>query len=127
VRPSSEWISRLVNGRDLEVRPTSGGEWNHLVTLNAQRPAQNPFPIEYTPDGRWILYADRDAAGRDSLFRVSPGGGTPERMGDFPLKYARNGLFRLSPDGRNLLTFGKHSLPEFWLLENFEPKAQPVH
>jgi len=85
VRPSSDWIPRLVNGRDLEIRPTSGGEWRRLVTLNTRRQGQDgAFPIEYTPDGKWILYGDRDAAGRDSLFRVSPGGGTPERMGDFP-------------------------------------------
>jgi Tol biopolymer transport system component len=123
--PSEKWFPRIVNRRELEIRPTSGGPWKHLVTLNSEIGLQN-FPLEYTPDGKWILYGDKDSSGRDSLFRISPARGQPERLGDFPSGYLRECLLDLSPDGRQILAQASRAVqPELWLLENFEPKPQP--
>jgi Tol biopolymer transport system component len=126
LRPSEEWFPRIVNGRELEIRPASGGTWRRLVTLNREAGPQN-YPIEYTPDGKWILYGDKDSSGKDSLFRVSANGGTPERIGDLPPGYLQSCTLQLSPDARQILAqAGGGAVPlEFWLLENFEPKPQP--
>jgi hypothetical protein len=123
--PSEKWFPRIVNRRELEIRPTSGGPWKHLVTLNSEIGLQN-FPLEYTPDGKWILYADKDPSGKDSLFRISLAGGQPERLGDFPSRYLRECLLDLSPDGRQIMAQASRAVqPELWLLDNFEPKPQP--
>jgi hypothetical protein len=125
LRPSEEWFPRIVNGRELEIRPAAGGAWRRLVTLNREARRQN-YPIKYTPDGKWIIYGDKDSSGNDSLFRISPNGGTPERIGDLPPGYLQACTLELSPDACQILAqAGGWAVPlEFWLLENFEPKPQ---
>jgi hypothetical protein len=115
-------LARVVNRRDLEVRATPDGNWNHLVSYNAIQPPV--FEIERSLDGKWIFYGDNDSTGKDSLFRISTAGGQPERLGDFPTQYrwSARGI-HVSPDGRNVFLEGATgSLMESWLLENFEPK-----
>jgi len=79
----------------------------------------------WSPDGKWIFYHDKDAAGKDGLYRMATGGGAPERLGDFPSGNVR-GTMRISPDGRRIiaLTAADNVPLERWLLENFEPKQQ---
>jgi Tol biopolymer transport system component len=76
------------------------------------------------PDSKWIYYADQDATGKESLFRIPSSGGQPERLGEIPTGYRSDNIeMRLSPDGRNVLIDGViGSEVEVWLLENFEPK-----
>jgi hypothetical protein len=86
ILPSSDeqWLIRH-SYHSLDIRPMSGGEWKTLVSTN--RNIENtdmPRPAAFTPDGKWLLYADADAAGGPTLFRVPLAGGQPERLGDFP-------------------------------------------
>jgi WD40-like Beta Propeller Repeat len=112
--PDEHWTSRREKGT-LEIRPMSGGDWKPLISLGTTQ-------ASFTPDGNWLLYHDADAAGKQSLFRVSTAGGQPERIGDFPTA-GKTGSLRISPDGRQIITEAAIA-PEVWILENFEPKQQ---
>lgn len=111
--PDVHWIGRR-NKDTTEIRPMSGGEWKPLVSAS-------PTHIAFTPDGNWLLYHDVDAAGNDSLFRVSTAGGRPERIGPFPSSSKLAPWMSVSPDGQKIL-MESTSKSERWLLENFEPK-----
>ena len=118
--PDGAWLKRFdVNQRNIEIRPMAGGDWKPLLPLSAG--GQSGF----SPDGKWIFYHDRDAAGKDGLYRIATAGGTPERLGDFPEREV-HGTLKISPDGRRIIALasGLNGLPEQWLLENFEPKQQ---
>jgi Tol biopolymer transport system component len=136
--PDGRWVYRVIteseNRRAYQIRSTSGGDadWKGLMRLNLQ--VQGPFvpvPVRYTPDSQWILYHDKDASGKDGLFRVSTSGGEPQRLGDYPTS-ALSSLMSISPDGRKILVHVAASPLnpvmtgpelEFGLLENFNPKA----
>ena len=102
--------------RSLEVRPISGSAWVRLATISS-----NETFIDSTPDGNWIYYRDRDAAGKPALFRVATSGGPAERMGDFPEGEA--GIMRISPDGSKVVVslYSASNGYETWSLENFVP------
>ena len=112
--PDEHWIARR-NKEKLEIRPMSGGDWKPLISLGTTQAA-------FSPDGNWLLYHDADAAGKQSLFRVSTAGGQPERIGDFPAA-GKTGSLRISPDGKQIIAEAALA-PEVWMLENFEPKQQ---
>lgn len=136
--PDGRWVYRVTpesgNRRAYQIRSTSGGDadWKGLMRLNLQ--VQGPFapvPVRYTPDSKWIVYHDKDASGKDGLFRASTSGGEPQRLGDYPTS-ALNSLMSISPDGRKILvhvdarplnpaTAGPDL--EFAVLENFTPQA----
>jgi Tol biopolymer transport system component len=75
----------------------------------------------FSPDSNWIVYPATDPAGNRGLFRISPAGGQPERMGDLPAKTFMTP--RISPDGRKILVASNNN-PELWLLENFVPAGK---
>ncbi len=122
--PDGAWIKRFNQG-NIEIRPMAGGQWTPLLPLRAG--GQSGF----SPDGKWIFYHDKDAAGagpvgKDSLYRIATAGGAPERLGDFPGSNV-HGTLRISPDGRRIIALAGEAdniTPETWLMENFEPKPQ---
>ena len=81
-------------------------------------------PIRFTPDSKWIVYHDKDADGKDGLYRVSVSGGPPERLGDYPSSESGSLLY-ISPDGRQVLAgdLTPPKPPAFWVLENVIPAA----
>jgi dipeptidyl aminopeptidase/acylaminoacyl peptidase len=116
--PDGGWLKRFKQS-NIEIRLVAGGDWKSLLSLRAG--GQSGF----SPDGKSIFYHDKDAAGKDGLYRIATGGGAPERLGDFPSGNVR-GTMRISPDGRRIiaLTAADNVPLEKWLLENFEPKQQ---
>jgi Tol biopolymer transport system component len=120
--PDGSWVYMLAaDQRDVQIRPGSGSDWRHLVSVRYD--VNSPtYPFAFTAGGNWFFYPDKDSAGNDSLFRVSTAGGEPERLGDFP-SHARSGYLKVSPDeGKILFGAQPNPQPETWLLENFEPK-----
>ena len=118
--PDGAWLKRFnLNQSNIEIRPMAGGDWKPLLPLSAR--GQSGF----SPDGKWIYYHDKDAAGKDGLYRIATAGGTPERLGDFPEREVY-GTLRISPDGRRIIALAspRNIVPDQWLLENFEPKQQ---
>ena len=115
--PDGGWLKRFLKG-NIEIRPMAGGDWKPI-------PLRAGGQSGFSPDGKWIFYHDKDAAGKDGLYRAATGDGAPERLGDFPASDV-HGTLRISPDGRRIiaLTGVDYPPPEAWLLENFEPKQQ---
>jgi Tol biopolymer transport system component len=109
--------SRSVVGlRDgtLMVRASSGGEWVPLVSGIGMN-----LPVFPTPDGKWVIYQDRVAQRKMSLFRVPIAGGQPQRIGT-PSDDQFYWDVSFSPDSRQILVWKEKSI-DLWLLENFEP------
>ena len=109
------------------IRPTSGDndDMKLLVQTRMQR-SDVIFlaPIRFTPDSKWIGDHDKDADGKDGLYRVSVSGGPPERLGDYPSSEPNSYLY-ISPDGRQFLAgdLTPPKPPAFWVLENVIPAA----
>ncbi len=120
ISPDGRWSLRL-DKRNLEIRPSSGGDWRRLVSLNTNFTTGH---FSATPDGNWLIYHDIDSAGKHSLFRIATAGGQPERLGDFPTS-SGSGTLEVSPDERKIIVAsGDYSNgTEFWSLENFVPSA----
>jgi len=78
--------------------------------------------FDVTPDGNWIYFHGADPYGKNGLFRVATGGGTPERLGDFPVQ-SISGTMKISPDARKVIAsvFDSSNGFETWSLENFVP------
>jgi Tol biopolymer transport system component len=85
---------------------------------------KNPGPhFDFTPDGNWIVYEDKDSDGKDGLFHIAVTGGSPERLGD-GVPGSHMGMLRVSPDGRKVLVVSMNTggnANEIWSLENFSP------
>jgi hypothetical protein len=113
--PGEHWLARRDKDK-IEIRQTAGGDWKPLISIGETQ-------MGFTPDGKWVLYHDVDAAGKHALFRVSTAGGQPERVGDFPRVRKGWGYLFISPDGQKVIEQGQ-TVPELWILENFEPKQQ---
>jgi len=120
IPPSQDerWVVRRSSGR-IEIRPMGGGAWKQLGPI---APDGGVFKLAgFTPDGKWLIYQNFDAAGKRSFFRVATdGSGQPERVGNLPGKGA-SALLSISPDGRRIIADTQRP-NEMWILENFEPK-----
>jgi Tol biopolymer transport system component len=112
------WLIRM-NGKGVDIRPISGGDWKPLLSQLTQ-----VGHVDFTADGQWFLYQDRDSNGKPILSRVASAGGQPERLGDFPTS-APSGTMRISPDGSKVIVAaGEYGTAyEMWSLENFVPAA----
>ncbi len=121
VSPDERFLMRS-GERGIELRPTLGGDWIPLAPLGKEALAAGSGHYAFTPGGDWVLYHDKDSAGRQSLFRVSMAGGKPERLGDFPSS-SYFGNLEISPDGRKIISVsGDYDTgDELWSLENFVP------
>jgi hypothetical protein len=111
----------------MQVRPLGGGEdtWKPLVARRMPPPGNNDgIPIKFTPDSQWIVYHDRDEAGRDGLYRVSTSGGAAERLGDYPTSSVGS-VLAVAPGGdRFLVNAPPPTSRELWVLEHFTPVAK---
>jgi hypothetical protein len=109
----------------LDIRPASDPAWRHVGYFRIQS-WQRPGDVQVTfsPDNQWLYFHARDAADKDSLFRVSTAGGDPVRLGDVP-SHVIEGMLKVTRDGRQVLLTAPDAgalREETWLLENFEPK-----
>jgi hypothetical protein len=111
--PNERFLARRDKDK-IEIRSIAGGDWKPLISVGDTQMA-------FTPDGNWLLYHDVNVAGKHSLLRVPTGGGQPERIGDFPSVRPQDGVLLVSPDGQKVIARGR-TVPELWMLENFEPK-----
>jgi hypothetical protein len=111
--PTERWLARRDKDK-IEIRSMAGGDWKPLISVGETQMA-------FTPDGKWLFYHHVDTARKHSLFRVSTDGGQPERTGDFPNVRTQDGYLHISPDGQKMIARGR-TVPELWMLENFEPK-----
>jgi WD40 repeat protein len=130
--PDGQWTFRnttdLQNRREFQIRPTSGTEadWRHVAYLKRQAAVGGlPIPVRYTPDSNWLLYHDKDADGKDALFRVPTSGGESQRIGTYPTS-AVNSQIEISLEGQHILLMvpiepQSTPQPEFWVGQNLIP------
>lgn len=98
-----EWDIATGEERTVSLAPP---EVNRRVLATRRVPLPGPLsvpPIVGSPDGSWMLYHDRDAAGRDGLYRIASEGGEPQRLGDYPVTVPTSAL-AISRDGRGFIT-----------------------
>jgi Tol biopolymer transport system component len=122
-----KWLAFLADSpakggsESLNVLPIGGGEPREIF-----RPEQGGDAlfgvsgIEWTHDDRFILLLRRHL-GKNDLWRISPHGGTPQKVlsGD---GFELLSFPRVHPDGRRLaFTAGEDAQDELWVLENFLP------
>jgi len=121
VSPDERWLIRAANWPQLEIRPTSGGDWRPLVSFGK---GFFTGDVNFTADGNWLLYHDVDSTGKHGLFRVPTAGGQPERLGDFPTN-SPDGTLEISPDGSKIMVSAGEYANEYelWSLGNFVPPA----
>ena len=124
----------LSGGDQLRIRSaTDGGDWRFLVVRNfGLRGTQHIGVsnggaislVRFSPDGNWVVYHDRDAAGKNGLYRIAADGGEPQRLGDYPATALQTSSLSVSPDGRRFLVSAvrpPRRPGDFWILENFLP------
>jgi beta-lactamase regulating signal transducer with metallopeptidase domain/WD40 repeat protein len=93
----------------IKVIPVTGGEPRVVAKV------KNASSMFWTPDGRYLVYAQGD-----QLWRVAAEGGEPEAISPRMRIY---GHLQIHPDGQRILFSGKRhpSKYELWALENFLP------
>jgi Tol biopolymer transport system component len=112
---------------------TNGGAWRFLFDRRDSPPPQQTWvprggiarnTIRFSPDGNWVVYHDRDAAGKQGLYQIAVDGGEPQRLGDYPTTLAGSSSLSVSPDGRRFLVTAprqERRTGDYWILENFLP------
>ncbi len=67
--------------------------------------------IDFTPDGKEVVYSSLDKNGRHQLFKVSAGGGTPEKITSNPYDI----IFpEVSPDGKKIAATVYRNTKQIW-------------
>ena len=129
----SRWSLSSRRLRSIQIRPaTDGTDWRLLVARTFVPPGGFGV-VWFSPDGNWVLYYDRDMAGRDGLYRIATDGGEPQRLGDYPPAgqtptLGASGL-SISADGRRFIVHSERDrrwTGDFWVLENFLPPAPGI-
>jgi hypothetical protein len=109
----------------MNIRGPVDTDWRPLVARRMPSPTgPAAIPIRFSPDGRWVIYHDRDVNGGNGLYRISTApGAEPERVGDYPTD-ALSSVLSVSPDARQFIVNApRRRQPELWALENFLPAA----
>ncbi|HEY7338071.1 MAG TPA: hypothetical protein VH639_24505 [Bryobacteraceae bacterium] len=99
----------------LEVMPASGGEARQVF-----RGKMGPLAVTWSRDQKYLLFQQPGPA----LYRVPLAGGEPEKTG------IMRGVFfpQIHPDGRRVVFgSGGEGKQQFWVLENFLPKAPEAY
>lgn len=125
--PDEHWLIRN-SGQGIEICPLGGSHWKTVATLDPST-SSHYYGAALTPDGSWLFYLNRDAAGKLAIFRVATAGGDAQYVGDFPSKSSEYAALDISPDGGKILahTWENADGWEMWSLENFLPIGSDPH
>jgi len=107
--------------------PAGGGQARELhLALGSD---EHLFDVAWTPEATAVLFVQGRLTGgqapssQGELWRISPAGGEPQRLGllvDAPLVMGRS--LRVHPDGQRVaFTSMRFSPPQLWVMENFLP------
>ncbi len=103
----------------LYVMPATGSEPRELVRF--QEPGYLPRfeRWDWTPDGRYLVYAKGNPQDQKSeLWRIAVDGGKPQKL-DLVVEGLRS--VRMHPDGQRIAFGVGKSSQELWVMENFLP------
>jgi Tol biopolymer transport system component len=99
----------------LRLMPTGGGEQNEL--LKVQEPALLTG-VDWTPDGRYILFVTEDQQGKTKVGTISASGGNPRYL---DLKMNSIAGIHISPHGHRIVFEAGSVSNEVWVMKNFLP------
>jgi len=99
------------------------GEARELLRLKESENNYGSRTIQWTPDGRYILFVKQaNEKAPCELWRIPAEGGQAQNLG---VAMEELDELRVHPDGRRLaLMAGKKDAGEVWVMENFLPAAQ---
>jgi Tol biopolymer transport system component len=128
--PDGKWLAfiNLDKKKVLRVMPASGGEPRVLLRFEEER--SYFAPIEWTADGKYILFP-RPHSTKDkqqfALWRIAAEGGKPQELN---LVMANFENLSVHPDGEHL-AFSSPGFtmksPSVWVMENFLPGLKAGH
>lgn len=104
--PEGETIAMLTEtGEGMRLRELTAGTSEDRSIATGELPEENPYPLRYGPDGRWIYFHRDDGHREHSIYRVD---GT---TGDVEPVVSADGfcvLSDLGPDGSRLVYLHDH-------------------
>ena len=111
--------TQVGGGIALQIVPVAGGEPRELI--RAGRRVYFPRVLAWTPDGRHLFLAKRnadpDTQFPHELWRMDAGGGEPTSVGLKMEGFLRD--VRVHPDGRRIVFTSGRRVSELWAAENF--------
>jgi len=103
--------------RAIQILPTSGGQARDLYRFTHY--GGHPTWLDWTPDGRSIIFSKKNDGKGWGLWRISVNGGEPRSLG---ISTGYIDVFCVHPDGKKLaFSTGSNEGPELWVMENFLP------
>ena len=109
---------------NLVVMPVHGGEPREVLggLGESQRLGDQPSEIQWSPDGRYLFYADSQAR---NLWRVPADGGEPEQL-DWLEENHASPFIRFQPGGSRvaLSCYEGEGGGEVWVMEGFLPDPE---
>jgi WD40-like Beta Propeller Repeat len=116
--PDGKWAAATVSYDQLLLLPTGAGTVKRLERGDIERYGPG---IDWTPDGRQILFSANQAGHAARCFLESVNGGGPR-----PVTPEGMGLCHISPDGKLIAaTAGKESGVELYRIDGGAPRAVP--
>ena len=130
VSPDGQWVAfrsfdQATGVVALQVVASSGGIPRELVREEKGKNIPGFTPLEWTPDGRQVLFTKASSDPQDfrfELWRVPAEGGKAQKV-DLAMDGLRD--VRIHPDGNRIaFSAGKPTNAEVWVMENFLPALQ---
>lgn len=93
----------------LGLIPSSGGSFKALHELKGNKKESRAFfqqIADASPDGRFVVFQDRNSQGKHDLYIIGTDGASPEVLSDHP---ADERMPRWSPDGKHIVFKSKRS------------------
>ncbi len=100
--------------------PMNGGEARELCTLGGFR---NSASIDWSSDGKYVIYSELTMDDEVSLWRIEVEGGTPQKIWQGQGKKNLRGL-SIHPDGKQIAFSTSLQEQVIWSMENFLPKTK---
>jgi Tol biopolymer transport system component len=103
--------------RAIQILPASGGQARDLYRF--KHSGGHPTWLDWTADGRSIIFSKRNEDRGWGLWRISVDGGEPRSLG---ISTGYIDVVCVHPDGKRLaFSTGTNEGPELWVMENFLP------
>ena len=127
ISPGSEKLVFVQRNTDqdtdtINIIPVTGGNFRAICTLDLHE--NTISDMDWSPDGRFIVFSSWVKGGKYEVMRVSADGGEPEKLG---ISMSGISCVSIHPDGRQIAFSSQGATkrpPEIWAMENFLPKLK---
>jgi len=127
ISPSGEKLMFVQRDMDqdtdtINIIHVKDGNFRAICTLDLHE--NTISDIDWSPDGRFIVFSSWLKGGKYEIMRVPGEGGEPEKLG---ISMSRISYLSIHPDGRQIAFSSPgatQSTPEIWVMENFLPEPK---